>query len=76
MQRELSCVSTCFCKYFSFAETLVVVLQCYPELQTVMRPCHLCIRVKHVFIVSPYGCCVVHPGFGVNYIQDLGVEEA
>ena len=20
-------------------------------------------------------CCVVHPGLGLNYIQDLGVEE-
>ena len=26
-------------------------------------------------VVSPFGCCVVHPGPGLNYAQELGMGE-
>ena len=26
-------------------------------------------------VESPYGCCVVHPGSGLSYVQHLGMGE-
>ena len=75
-QREKVGVSMCFCKCFSFVETLFEVLLCYLELQSVMRPCYFVYQSEACVAVSPRGCGDVHPGFGMNYIQDLGVEEA
>ena len=74
-QRERAVVATHFCKCFCFAETMFAVLQCYHEMQSVMSPVTLCIRVKFVLLCLPVVCGDVHPGFGMNYIQDLGVEE-
>ena len=28
-----------------------------------------------MLLCLPLACCDVHPGFGLNYIQELGVEE-
>ena len=35
----------------------------------------LCNIVEPCVVVFPYGCCYVYPGWGMNYMQDLGVEE-
>ena len=55
MKRELAGVATRFYKYFSFVETLVAGLQCYPELQSVMRPCYFVYQSEARVVVSPYG---------------------
>ena len=35
----------------------------------------LCYRVKPVLLCLLVVCCDVHPGLGMNWMQDLGVEE-
>ena len=44
-------------------------------LQSEMQTCYLCFRVEPCVAESPYGCFVMHPGLGMDYIQDLGVGE-
>ena len=41
----------------------------------VCKPGYLCYSVNPYVVVFPMVCCDVHPGLGLNYMQDLGVEE-
>ena len=47
---------------------LSLTAKCYETLSLVYQS-------EAYVVVSPCGCCVVHPSSGLNYIQDLGVVE-
>ena len=40
-----------------------------------MKPYFSLLQSESCVFVSPYGCCYLNPGLGVNYMQELGVEE-
>ena len=48
---------------------MIVVLQCalnYKVYETLL----LVVHSKFDVVESPCGCCVVHPGSGLSYVQD------
>ena len=55
MQREQVDVATYLCNCFSFAKTLFAVLQCYPELQSVIKPYYFVYQSEAYVAVYPYG---------------------